>query len=131
MSGPRSFAGLVGVALLGAVLGCGGSSSTSTAPAFTPGPTGGPGNPVATAGPADGKQVFEQHCQKCHAINGVGGKGKNPDLGKVGTSHTAEWIVEHTKNPTVHKPGSKMPAFEKTLTAEQLKAVGDYLAAKK
>jgi mono/diheme cytochrome c family protein len=123
MSGPRSFAGFVGVALLGAVLGCGGSSST-------PPTSGGMVAPVASR-PADGKQVFEQHCQKCHALNGVGGKGKNPDLGKVGANHTADWIVEHTKNPKTHKPQSGMPAFEKTLTAEQLKAVGDYLAAKK
>lgn len=127
MSGPRSLACLVGIALLGAVLGCEG---TSTSPTSTPPPVSGPGTAVAS-GPADGKQVFEQKCAKCHAIDGVGGKGKNPDLGKIGASHDAAWIIEHTKNPKSHKPQSGMPAFEKTLTAEQIKAVGDYLAAKK
>ena len=128
MSGPRAFACLVGVGLLGLVFGCGGSSSSPST--GVPPPAGGTSTPVA-AGPADGKQVFEQNCAKCHPINGVGGKGKNPDLGKVGATHDAAWIVEHTKSPTTHKPGSKMPSFEKTLTAEQIKAVGDYLAAKK
>lgn len=129
MSGPRSFAAVVGVALLGAVLGCGGSSSAPQ-PVGPPAPTGGTSVPVAS-GPADGKQVFAQNCAKCHPLNGVGGKGKNPDLGKVGVSHDAAWIVEHTKNPKTHKPQSGMPAFEAKLTAEQLKAVGDYLAAMK
>lgn len=128
MSGSRAVAGLIGVGLLGAVLGCG--SSAAPQPVGMPPPSG--TTTVAAAGPADGKQVFEQNCQKCHALGGAAGaKGKAPDLGKVGTGHTAEWIVEHTKSPTTHKPGSKMPAFEKTLTAEQIKAVGDYLAARK
>lgn len=126
MRKPRTLSALVGVGLLGAVIGCG-QSAAPAPPVVSPATA-----PVVRV---DGKDVFEQHCAKCHALNGVGGGGGGwllpPDLGKVGGSHSAEWLTEYVKDPKTLNAGAKMPPFGTKLTPEQVKAVGDYLAGLK
>ena len=118
-------------ALLAAIAGCGSDTPTNGGGGAAPLPGGLPG------GVSSGNTLFDQKCMNCHAMGtpagGPKGPGKGPDLSKVGAApdHTADWIAEHIKKPTTHKPGSKMPAFEGQLTAEQIKELADFLAAKK
>jgi mono/diheme cytochrome c family protein len=61
------------------------------------------------------------------------GMGRGPNLAKVAADpkHTREWIVEHIKDPTSHKPESRMPKFKDRLKEEEIQAVADYLASLK
>ena len=95
---------------------------------FAGGPPGGFGG---AGGAKSGNAVYDAHCLKCHPVGG--GKAMGPSLAKVAAdpAHTAEWLAEHVRNPQGHKPGSKMPAFEKKLSAEELKSVVDYMAGLK
>ena len=114
------------VTALGVALGCGKSPTTG----------GGPGGP---GGASSGNGLFDQHCLKCHSVDGSAGGGmkgpgmKGPDLAKTGAApeHTAAWVADHIKNPKSHKPDSRMPAFDGNLTPEQIKELADFLAAKK
>lgn len=117
----RVAVGVFTLTAAGLTVGCGGGSSSAPV-AKTGGP---PAVAAATPAASGGKGVFDQHCTKCH----VGGKA--PDLSSVGAKHDAEWIAEHTKNPKAHKPMSKMPAFAEKLSAADIKAVADHLAAQK
>jgi mono/diheme cytochrome c family protein len=124
---PRPAAGFLFAGLLVAALGCGKDSSAGT----PPGPPPGPGGPPQTAG--SGNQLYDQHCLRCHSIDGSGKRGKGPDLSKAGAdpAHTAGWIADHIKNPKVHKHGSTMPEFEGKLTPELIQELAEFLAAKK
>lgn len=120
--------GVLMTGLLVAALGCGKDTPTSTPPGPPPGAGGGP-----PAGVSTGNALYDQHCLKCHTIDGIGGKGKGPDLSKIGSKpdRTAEWIAEHIKNPRVHKHGSNMPEFQDKLKPEEIKELAEFLAAKK
>ena len=129
-----------------ASVGCGQTNTQGTATAPPGGvesmskfQAGGPGV-VRDMGPAPGagggaKELFSAHCAKCHGLDGASPSGamKGPDLTKAGAdaAHTADWIAEHIKNPKAHKPESRMPGFEKKLTAEEVKALADDLAKRK
>jgi mono/diheme cytochrome c family protein len=103
-----------------AVVGCGKSmdSSSNNAPAAS-----------------SGNAVFDAHCAKCHTLTGSGSgpKKKGPDLSKAGADpvHTVDWIAEHIRNPKSHEPKSTMPPFADTLKPEEIKALAEFLAAKK
>ena len=122
---PRIAARLVGLGLFAAALGCG-QSSSSPPPAKAP---------AVAATPTDGKGLFAAHCAKCHAAGDTPrtGKGKGPDLSHVGAEpeHTAEWIAAHVRDPKIHEPSSKMPAFESKLKPEEIKSIADYLSTLK
>src|SRR5688572_8385426 len=81
------------------------------------GPGGGPAAPGGGGGAASlvsaGQTVYNANgCANCHTINGQGGR-QGPELTRTGATagHTAEWLVEHVKNPKAHNPGSRMPPF--------------------
>jgi mono/diheme cytochrome c family protein len=61
------------------------------------------------------------------------GGGRGPNLSKVAArpEHTREWLIEHTKDPTVHNPRSRMPKFAGKIGDDDLAALGDYLASLK
>jgi len=84
-------------------------------------PSGGQGDAVGASG------IFDANCARCHALNG--GRGRAPDLSKIGSQHDADWIAAHTRDPQSHKPGSKMPKFgEDKISAADLKALSEFLA---
>jgi mono/diheme cytochrome c family protein len=99
---------------------------------------GGPGTPGGPQRAKTGNAVFDQHCLKCHSVDGgaaAGGgpKGKTggaPDLAKVAAdpAHTPEWLAEHVRNPKAHVPGSKMPAFAEKLSDEEVRSVVEYMS---
>jgi len=82
---------------------------------------------------AAGKAVFDaNNCAKCHSIAGQGNP-RGRDLTHVGAdpNHTAQWLIEHVKNPRAHNPNSRMPAFEGKISEQDLAALGAYLASLK
>ncbi|MDQ3812432.1 MAG: cytochrome c [Armatimonadota bacterium] len=80
---------------------------------------------------AEGRAVLDTYrCANCHALTAEG-RGRAPNLSRVGAEHTAEWIVAHVKNPRIHNPGSRMPAFEGRINDKDLQALGAYLASLK
>jgi mono/diheme cytochrome c family protein len=78
----------------------------------------------------EGRQVFQQHCTRCHKTDGSGG-GRAPDLATIGQNHDEDWFVGFVRNPKSQKPNSRMPSFEGKLSDAELKAVARYLAGLK
>ena len=70
--------------------------------------------------------LFEQYCSPCHMINGQGGT-IGPDLSTVGSRRSREFLAAFTTNPRDVVPGTTMPAFSNTLTAEQINDLATYL----
>ncbi|WP_172899729.1 c-type cytochrome, partial [Effusibacillus lacus] len=78
--------------------------------------------PKTAAGPVDkGKELYDKHgCAGCHSINGNGGSF-GPDLTKVGSNRTKEWIAEFLK-----KPSPKMAITP--LNPEEIQVLSEYLS---
>ena len=74
---------------------------------------------------AEGKQVFAQHCAKCHGIAGASRTGRpqwgGTDLNIVKPGRT--WIM-HMLHIGVE---DAMPTFDKRLSSKQLNAVAQYV----
>lgn len=74
--------------------------------------------------------IQERRCLKCHIVNGEG-KDKGPELTHVGKKHpSAQWHMEHLKDPEKFFPGTTMPTYD-DLPPEQLEALAHYLASLK
>lgn len=70
-----------------------------------------------------GDQVFTDHCGSCHTLSEAGTSGTiGPSLD--GTSLSAEDIAAQ-----VRSGGGGMPAFEDTLSDEEIEAVSAYVAS--
>lgn len=118
------------------------AAATPTLPA--PSPTRVPPTPTQTPSPkpaisastepapdksrelaAKGRTVFErERCVTCHSINGKGGVIA-PDLAGVGERHSAQWILDHFKDPQSISPGTLMPRFN--VPDEDFEALTEYL----
>lgn len=60
---------------------------------------------------AQGRTIFErERCVTCHSVNGRGGVIA-PDLAGVGQRRSAQWILDHFKDPQSVSPGTLMPRF--------------------
>jgi len=92
-----------------------------------------PPQPIATAAATaetPGEAVFKaQGCSACHTVGGLGGK-IGPDLSKVGSRRSREWIEEQIKYPKSHNPNSIMPGFAK-LSEKDMEALSGYLSGLK
>lgn len=93
--------------------------------------------PEAAAKPAEpatgeGKALFaSQGCAACHTINGAGGSA-GPDLSAEGSGkRSADWVSAQIRDPKSHNPRSIMPSFSTRLSADQIKALTDYLLSLK
>jgi mono/diheme cytochrome c family protein len=59
---------------------------------------------------ARGQQIFDDNgCRGCHKLGGIGGV-LGPELDKVGSRRTPEWLKKHFLSPASVTPGSGMPA---------------------
>jgi mono/diheme cytochrome c family protein len=77
---------------------------------------------ASSAGNGSGAAIFDSQCARCHGANGEGGIGPKLDGGAVTRAfRTAD---EELVVVTYGRRG--MPAFEKRLSPEQLRAVVDY-----
>ena len=75
--------------------------------------------------PPRGDLIFAENCLKCHT---VGGKGSTvgPDLSKIGSRRSGEYLEQVIREPSAVFPGTVMPAAE-NLSVEQVEALVDYL----
>src|SRR5687767_6292028 len=114
---PRPAAFILAFILFLAAIGCGSSEPPVVNTPMSP--MGG--------GPPTGNKVCDTHCLNCHAAQPGGAPRKGPNLAKVGSTRTPEWLTDHVKNPKTHKPESGMPEFGSKLSAEELKSVTDFM----
>jgi len=70
----------------------------------------------------------ERACIGCHRIEGKGGN-IGPDLTYVGERRTAEWLVDHFKNPQKVVPGSRMPRLH--LSDAEIKVLTIYMLSRR
>ena len=71
--------------------------------------------------PADGAAIFAENCAVCHGADGSGGAG--PDLRGIGEMHTIDQLVEVVTNGR-----GGMPAWREELTADEIRAVAQYVS---
>ncbi|MFC1872543.1 c-type cytochrome [Chloroflexota bacterium] len=74
--------------------------------------------------------LFAKYCSSCHAINGRGGR-VGPDLSTIGDRRSLNFLESFTVNPSSVFGGSTMPAYEDTLTKEQIANLAAYMANQK
>lgn len=75
---------------------------------------------------ADGAALFhEKGCEFCHLIDGYGGK-RGPELSGVGNRMAPDEIAARIANG-----GPNMPAYARTLTPEQVKALVAFLGTRR
>jgi quinohemoprotein ethanol dehydrogenase len=80
---------------------------------------------AAAAGDAGaGAEVFANNCSICHGANGTGGNG-GPDLRTMPKAKTESGAIEQ-----VTKGGGGMPAFNGSLSEEEIKDVAAYVVQK-
>jgi cytochrome c553 len=70
-----------------------------------------------------GKTVFAEQCSVCHGSDGHGGNG-GPDLRTMPLAKTEEGAIEQVTNG-----GGGMPAFEGTLSEEEIANVAAYVSS--
>lgn len=85
-----------------------------------------PDSSATLDGPAATMTLFEQRCVSCHATDLKGRMEPETNLTKIGTKMTQEEIVEQITNG-----GSRMPAFKKMLTSDEIQDIAVWLATKK
>jgi cytochrome c551 len=93
-------------------------TTTTTAPTTT---TTAPTTTTTTAPPPDGAAIYSANCAACHGADGSGGAG--PDLRGIGEMHTVDELIAVITNGR-----GGMPAWQTVLTAEQIRAVAQYVS---
>ena len=80
-----------------------------------------------------GFELFNTHCSSCHSINKAGGViGPELNVPKNITEYLDEKnIIGIIKNPSNYRYGSRMPAFEKVLSKDQIRQIVGYIRAMK
>jgi len=74
--------------------------------------------------------VYGAWCASCHIIDGEGVKN-GPDLTRIGEKHDAKWLQSWISDPEAIDEKADMPAFGDRLSPDELRAVADFLAARK
>ena len=78
---------------------------------------------VSSAQELSGKNLFKENCARCH---GLDGKGKGPDL--TTEKKQAKWKDSDEKIvKKISKGAFGMPAFNKKLKPEEIKAIAAYV----
>lgn len=86
-----------------------------------------------------GHETFKAQCAKCHSLDltsdGVEGgwSFKGPNLVKIGADprYSRSELIAYIRNPRERNDKSRMPAFGKKLTEENLQNLVDYLLSLK
>lgn len=74
-----------------------------------------------------GKDLYYRNrCDLCHQIDGKGGT-MGPDLSKVGSKRSKEWLFIQIKDPTSNNPNTKMPSYAQ-LSNDEIGAIATYLS---
>jgi nitric oxide reductase subunit C len=82
---------------------------------------------LAKLSPAEGgKKVFVSKCMRCHAIEGVGGGVRGPNLSNVGSRMDRPTLEKFIRDPQSVRPGSKMPTL--AISDREADAAAAYLS---
>ena len=73
---------------------------------------------------------FARHCIGCHVIDGDGGR-EGPELSRVGAKHDAAYLQRLITDPESVNPKAEMPAFESRMTADEIRGLAAFLAARR
>lgn len=74
----------------------------------------------------DGGEIFRREgCISCHSFKGQGA-GAGPELTGVTSRRSDSWIRDQIKDPRLHDPDSRMPAFGH-LSRREIRALIAYL----
>lgn len=88
--------------------------------------------PAIDAATRDATLVLGTRCMTCHVIDGDGTSSEGaPDLSHEGAKRTADWLNKWINDPGSIDENAMMPAFGGVLSAQQIKDVAGYLAARK
>lgn len=83
---------------------------------------------LADAAEAGQKAIEARGCTSCHKLGQADGT-LAPDLGHLGLTRDAAWVVDHLADPRAHVPGSSMPTF--FMSAGERRAIAAYLTSLK
>jgi alcohol dehydrogenase (cytochrome c) len=110
--------------LIAAASGCGGGGDESAPPTTTATTTTETTTTTTEpgGGAVDGAQVFADNCESCHGVEGAGGH-VGPNLQTSSVAEDRDQVEQQVRNG-----GGVMPAFEGTLSDEQIDAVVTYVA---
>jgi len=91
---------------------------------------------AAPALPADtvtAMRVFARYCIGCHQIDGLASDGgdEGPNLTRIGQKHDAPALARWVSDPESVKAFADMPAFGLRLTADEMRAVTEWLASRR
>lgn len=73
-----------------------------------------------------GPAVFQGECNKCHKLNGIGGK-KGPDLSVIFQKRDEQYIRDYVLDPRSSKPDGTMPPAR--ISDHELDLVVQYIKA--
>jgi mono/diheme cytochrome c family protein len=77
----------------------------------------------APAPDATGEEIFSQSCASCHSRDLSGGIGPALGAGSPSVELSDDVIIQVIS----HGRGSRMPAFSRTLSEDQIRSVLDFL----
>lgn len=78
-----------------------------------------------------GAKIFQREkCRDCHTLQGKGG-AVGPNLTRVGSKRSREYILQQIKDPKSHNPNTNMPSFGTRIPEEDINALADYLTGMK
>ena len=84
----------------------------------------------ATAQAPDGKTLYQENCRKCHGVLGTPPKTMKAKFPKIAT-FDAEFIAKHSVDSIVKVltkgKNDDMKSFKDKLSAEEMKAVAEYV----
>jgi ubiquinol-cytochrome c reductase cytochrome b subunit len=86
--------------------------------------------PAEVRGALPASRIIGRYCASCHMIDGEGSAGA-PDLTHVGATRDAKWLHDWISAPDEIDAGANMPGFGTFLKPEEMKALVDYLAARR
>jgi cytochrome c oxidase subunit 2 len=76
---------------------------------------------------AQGQRYFmDSGCYGCHTV-GKMGTPIGPDLSKVGSKYSRDYLERWLRDPSSQRPNAHMPALE--LSPQQVKDLGAYLSS--
>jgi cytochrome c6 len=77
---------------------------------------------------APGEPVFKKNCVMCHGADGAGKTKMGQKLGAADlTSSDIQGLSDEAMAQAIRSGNGKMPAFEKTLSAEEITSVVQYV----
>lgn len=79
---------------------------------------------------AEAPKLFQQYCAACHKIGGEGGT-VGPDLSAVGNLRSIPFLRSFIVDPKAVNQASTMPAFGRTLSAEQVTDLANFIGAQR